>query len=154
VAKKRTPLRKKSSPRRAKVAARKPIGATTVVDAQTVASIDGEIASLTKLAVQFRNDRDWKQFHNPKDMALSMCLEAAEVLELMQWKNGEALIQHLRARREDLADELSDVLYWVLAMANDFEIPIDRAFRRKLEKSALKYPISKSRGRAEKYTEL
>jgi len=76
------------------------------------------------------------------------------VLELMQWKNGEALIQHLRARREDLADELSDVLYWVLTMAHDFEITLGAAFERKLVKSAEKYPIEKSRGRANKYTEL
>lgn len=118
------------------------------------AKVPSEIAALTRLAVQFRDDRDWRQFHNPKDMALSMALEVAEVVELMQWKNGEALNQHLRARREDLADELSDVLYWVLTIANDFDIDLGQAFRSKLIKSAAKYPIAKSRGRANKYTEL
>jgi len=110
--------------------------------------------ALTQAAARFRDDRDWKQFHNPKDMALSMCLEASEVLELMQWKNGAELIAHLHARREDLADELSDVLYWVLTIAHNFDIELSDAFRRKLAKSAKKYPIDKSRGRASKYTEL
>ena len=64
-----------------------------------------ELRELTSLAVNFRDERDWKQFHNPKDMALSMALEVAEVIELMQWKNGDALRQHLQARRDDLGDE-------------------------------------------------
>lgn len=113
-----------------------------------------DIAALAAMAVAFRDEREWKQFHNPKDMALSLCLEAAEVLELTQWKNGRELVEHLRARREDLADELSDVLYWVLTIANDFEIDIAGSFARKIEKSARKYPVAKARGQAKKYTEL
>lgn len=133
----------------------KPIRASpSSAAAKSRAASQGEISQLTAAAVKFRDERDWKQFHNPKDMALSMCLEAAEVLELTQWKNGDALINHLRARREDLADELSDVLYWVLTIAHDFEIDLPKAFGRKLTKSGAKYPIAKSRGRAEKYTEL
>lgn len=114
----------------------------------------GEIARLTALAVAFRDRRDWKQFHNPKDMALSLCLESAEVLELTQWLNGEELLAHLRRRHDDLADELSDVLYWVLTIAHDFDIDLPRAFARKLAKSARKYPVAKARGKASKYTEL
>lgn len=114
----------------------------------------GEIGKLTALAVGFRDQRDWKQFHNPKDMALSLCLESAEVLELMQWKNGRELDAHLRARRDDLADELSDVLYWVLTIAHDFGIDVAQAFGNKIRKSARKYPVAKARGRASKYTEL
>jgi NTP pyrophosphatase (non-canonical NTP hydrolase) len=113
-----------------------------------------EIGELTALAIGFRDRRDWKQFHNPKDMALSLCLESAEVLELMQWKNGRELDAHLRARREDLGDELSDVLYWVLTIAHDFGIDVAQAFRDKIRKSARKYPVAKARGRASKYTEL
>lgn len=114
----------------------------------------GEIARMTAQAVAFRDARDWKQFHNPKDMALSLSLEAAELVELMQWRNGPALIEHLRRRRTDLADELSDVLYWVLTIAHDFEIDLPRAFAAKLAKSARKYPVRKARGQALKYTEL
>lgn len=150
MAKTRVKNKKRKSARRA-IRSAKP---QAPIERHLAGSRAGEIAELARLAVQFRDDRDWKQFHNPKDMALSMALEVAEVIELMQWKNGDALIQHLRARREDLGDELSDVLYWVLTIAHDFDIDLGEAFRRKLIKSAAKYPIEKSRGRANKYTEL
>lgn len=117
-------------------------------------SENDSIAQLTKLAIQFRDERDWKQFHNPKDMALSLALESAEVLELMQWKNGDELREHLTKNREQLGEELSDVLFWVLAMANDFGIDIDASFRSKLLKNAAKYPIEKSKGVSTKYTNL
>lgn len=112
------------------------------------------IAELTKLALAFRDERDWKQFHNPKDMALSLVLESAEVLELMQWKNGKALDEHLASNRAKLAEELSDVLFWVLAMSNDFGIDLSEAFKAKLIENAKKYPIDKAKGVSTKYTEL
>jgi NTP pyrophosphatase (non-canonical NTP hydrolase) len=112
------------------------------------------IKQLTELAIRFRDERDWKQFHNFKDMALSMTLEVAELVELMQWKNGEELNAQLIANRQRVGEELSDVLFWVLTIANDLGIDIDDAFRRKLEANALKYPIEKSKGRSTKYTEL
>jgi NTP pyrophosphatase (non-canonical NTP hydrolase) len=112
------------------------------------------IDELTQLAVKFRDERDWKQFHNPKDMALSLALEAAELLELTQWRNGEPLKAHLAEHREKLADELCDVFYWVLAIAHDHDIDLRKAFKSKLKKNAAKYPISKAKGRANKYTEL
>jgi dCTP diphosphatase len=109
---------------------------------------------LTQLAVAFRDQRDWKQFHNPKDIALSLTLEAAEVLEHMQWRNGPQLEAHLATKREELGDELSDVLYWVLVLAHDQGIDLGTAFAKKLEKSAVKYPVAKARGKFNKYTEL
>lgn len=112
------------------------------------------IDQLTALANRFREERNWKQFHNPKDMALSLVLEAAEVLELTQWKNGPDLAAHLKAKRELLGEELCDVLYWVLVMAADHDIDLRKAFRAKIRKNALKYPIHKSHSRAAKYTEL
>jgi len=113
-----------------------------------------EIESLTKTAVKFRDDRDWKQFHNPKDCAISLALEAAELLEHFQWKTGDAVDAHIRDNKEEIADELSDVMYWVLLMANDLGIDIREAFLKKIEKSALKYPVEKSRGSNKKYTQL
>src|SRR5215218_3538664 len=97
---------------------------------------DITLNELTALAIRFRDERDWKQFHNPKDMALSLALESAEVLELMQWKNGEELQRHLDQNRARLGEELSDVLFWVLAMANDFSIDLGEAFKQKLIKNA------------------
>jgi dCTP diphosphatase len=112
------------------------------------------IAKLTKLAVKFREERDWKQFHNPKDMAVSLALEAAELLELVQWKNGEELKRYLSDHRDKLEDELSDVLYWILVLAHDNGIDLSKAFEQKIAKNRAKYPIHKARGKAKKYTEL
>ena len=112
------------------------------------------LEELTKLMLQFRDERNWAQFHNPKDVALSLTLEAAELLELMQWKSGPELLEHLNANRELLADELADVLGWVLVLAHDQGIDLADAVKRKLEKNAIKYPVEKARGVAKKYTEL
>jgi NTP pyrophosphatase (non-canonical NTP hydrolase) len=112
------------------------------------------LQTLTDLANRFRDERDWRQFHNFKDMALSMSLEVAELCELMQWKNGEELDAHLAANRQRVGEELSDVLYWVLTLASDLDIDLAEAFTRKMEANAAKYPVDKSKGRATKYTEL
>ncbi len=108
---------------------------------------------LTQLILRFRDERHWKQFHNPKDVALSLALEAAELLELTQWKNGDELQAHLAANKEALGDELSDILGWILILAHDQGIDLADAFRRKVEKNAAKYPVDKARGSARKYTE-
>jgi NTP pyrophosphatase (non-canonical NTP hydrolase) len=112
------------------------------------------LAQLTQLAVKFRDERDWRQFHNPKDVALSMSLEVAELVEIMQWKNGEELTKHLDAEREHVGQELSDVLYWVLVLAHDLKIDLPAAFREKLRHNAEKYPIERAKGVAKKYRDL
>jgi dCTP diphosphatase len=112
------------------------------------------IAELTDIAVRFRTERDWQQFHNPKDVALSMSLEVAELVEIMQWRNGEELQKHLQANREHVGQELSDILGWVLLLAHDLQIDLPTAFRDKMKQNAMKYPVEKARGIAKKYTEL
>jgi NTP pyrophosphatase (non-canonical NTP hydrolase) len=109
---------------------------------------------LTKLVLDFREERDWKQFHNAKDMALSLSLEAGEVLELMQWRNGTELDAHLRASRERLGEELADVLGWILLLAHDQQIDLADAFAKKIELNKRKYPVEKARGSAKKWNEL
>ena len=106
------------------------------------------------LVVDFRDERDWEQFHNPKDMAISLSLEAAEVLEHFQWKTPEEIKSHLSTNKREISEELADVLYWVLLMSHDMDIDIAQSFRAKLEKNAAKYPIEKSKGSHKKYTEL
>lgn len=113
-----------------------------------------DIKNLTEKVVAFRDARDWKQFHRPKDMAISLALEAAEVLEHFQWKNDMETADHLDRRKEDVADELADVLFWVLLMSHDFNIDIADAFVQKLRKTEMKYPVEKARGTHAKYTEL
>ena len=111
------------------------------------------LTDLTTLILRFRADRHWEQFHNPKDVALSLTLEAAELLELTQWKNGPELLEHLKANKEAVGDELSDILGWILILAHDQHIDLAQAFRQKIQKNEQKYPADKARGSAKKYTE-
>lgn len=113
-----------------------------------------DIIELQKRIVDFRDARDWKQFHNPKDLALSLVLEAAEVLEHFQWKNSEEIASHLAKNKDELAGELADTLYWILLMANDLDIDITKAFIEKMDKNEAKYSVEKSKGNHKKYTEL
>src|SRR3954468_8470102 len=110
------------------------------------------IEQMTELLLQFRRDRDWEQFHTAKDQMLSLTLEAAEVLELAQWREGDALDAHLAQNKEALGDELADVLNWVLLIAHDQKIDIADALLKKVAKNAIKSPVDQAKGRADKYT--
>jgi dCTP diphosphatase len=112
------------------------------------------IEELAQLVVQFRDERDWQQFHNPKDVAISLTLEAAELLEIMQWQSPDTLAAHVDANRTAVGDELSDILYWVLLMAHDLGIDLPQVFQDKLAANAVKYPVDKARGSNRKYTQL
>lgn len=104
--------------------------------------------------VKFRDARDWKQFHNPKDCAISLSLEAGEVLEHFQWKSKEEIEDYVKKNKEDIGDELADVLYWVLLLGNDLNIDVLEALNKKMKKNAKKYPIEKARGKHTKYNKL
>ena len=117
-------------------------------------SQDTTLGELLELANRFRDERDWRQFHNAKDAAISLVLEAAELLEHTQWKNGAPLADAMQRNRAEVADELADIFYWVLVMAHDLGIDLGDAFKQKLLKNAEKYPIEKAKGLAVKYTEL
>lgn len=113
-----------------------------------------DIKELTREVLKFRDERDWKQFHNPKDVAISLALEAGELLEHFQWKTPKEIAAHVKAAREEIADELADVLYWVLVLGKDLEIDMSAALRKKLVKNAAKYPVHKAKGRITKYNRL
>lgn len=113
-----------------------------------------DLNDLQQLVVRFRDERAWKQFHNPKDEAISLVLEAAEFLEHFQWKNEDEIRAHLETRSKEVSDELADVLYWVLLIANDLQIPLDDALASKMMQNQSKYPIEKAHGNHTKYTEL
>lgn len=112
-----------------------------------------DLEDLKNKVVTFRDERDWKQFHNPKDSAISLSLEAAEVLEHFQWKSKEEMEDYVREHKAEIGDELSDVLYWLLLMSNDMDIDLSQAFLKKLEENAKKYPVAKAKGKHLKYTE-
>lgn len=113
-----------------------------------------DIDSLLKKIIAFRDKRDWKQFHNPKDVALSLVLEAAEVMEHFQWKSKEEIEKYLQKHRLEVAEELADVLYWVLLMSHDLDIDVLQALEKKMKKNEKKYPVRKAKGKYTKYTKL
>ena len=114
----------------------------------------GEIKEITEKIKKFRDDRDWAQFHNHKDLALSLVLEASEVLEHFQWKSPQEVDQHAKTHKEDLADELADVAIYLFELADNLKIDIPSAIGQKMVKNAKKYPIEKAKGRHTKYDKL
>lgn len=99
---------------------------------------------------QFRDERNWRQFHNEKDLALSITLEASELLEVFQWKTAAEGVENLDA----IKDELADVLIYAYMLADNLNLDIDDIIERKLIKNKEKYPVEKSRNNNSKYTEL
>ena len=101
--------------------------------------------------LKFRDDRDWRQFHNPKDLAISISLEAAELLEVFQWSAEDTGCEE---RLEKIREELADVLNYCILMADACGLDMDEIIREKLKRNAEKYPVEKAYGSKKKYTEL
>lgn len=102
----------------------------------------------------FRNERDWKKFHKPKDLAISLILEASEVLEHFQWKTEEEIEKYTKEHKDEIAEELADVFNWVILIAYDLKIDLIKSSLKKIDKNSKKYPIEKARGNHKKYKEL
>jgi len=113
-----------------------------------------DVAGLQKQIQEFVDAREWDQFHNPKDLAISLSLEAGEVLEHFQWKSPEEVAKYLEAHKEDVGDELVDVLWYMILLANKADIDLSTAFQKKLQKNEDRYPVNKAKGSHKKYTEL
>ncbi|MDP2685509.1 MAG: nucleotide pyrophosphohydrolase [bacterium] len=109
---------------------------------------------LTKKIIKFRNKRDWKQFHNPKDLAISLSLEASEVLEHFQWKNTEEMKVYVKNHKNEIGEEISDVLYWILLMGHDLNIDVFERLNKKMKNNEEKYPVKKAKGVHTKYNKL
>ena len=109
---------------------------------------------LLQQLIAFRRERDWEQFHRPKDLAISLSIEAAELLEWFQWRTDDEIIQMLSSdKRQQLEDEIADVAVYLTYLSHDLQIDLDAVIARKLKKNAAKYPAEKVRGRADKYNE-
>ncbi len=113
-----------------------------------------EIKQITEKIKMFRDERDWKQFHNHKDMALSLVLEASEVLEHFQWKSPEEVEDHAQASKDELSDELADVAIYLFELADNLGIDLTKAIEIKMKKNSVKYPVAKAKGRHTKYNKL
>ena len=110
---------------------------------------------LSQRVVAFRDARDWKQYHTPKDLAISISLESAELLELFQWKTHEQISAELKdeRKREKLSHELADIIIYCLSLSDVTGIKLDDAVIRKLAVNEAKYPVEKVKGSAKKYDE-
>lgn len=101
--------------------------------------------------IKFRDDRDWKQFHNPKDLAISISLEAAELLEVFQWSAEDVKCEK---KMDKIREELADVVNYCILMADACGLDLDEIVREKVRRNNEKYPVEKAFGCKEKYTEL
>ena len=107
-----------------------------------------ESEEITNALLKFRNERDWEQFHNPKDLALAINVEAGELLELFLWKSSE------EANKEKVKEELADVFAYAFMLAEKYNFNIKEIILEKIKRNGEKYPIDKAKGIAKKYNEL
>lgn len=107
-----------------------------------------DIKEITQALLKFRDERDWAQFHNAKDLALALNIEAGELLEAFLWKASE------QADIDKVKEELADVIAFALLLAEKYDLDVKQIVLQKIEQNALKYPVEKSRGSAKKYTKL
>lgn len=114
------------------------------------------LQDLQKRVRQFRDEREWAPFHNPKDLAISIALEAAELLEVFQWKDPDEVASTLSdpVGRRAVADEMADILILLLSASEATGIDLYTATLEKLSENARKYPVEKARGNAKKYDAL
>lgn len=103
---------------------------------------------------KFRDERDWMQFHDPKNMSISIIIEAAELLEHFQWKTKEEVKKYVEENKEEIQDEIADIALYLFELADNLDINLLNAMEKKLEKNKKKYPVEKAKGNAKKYTDL
>lgn len=122
----------------------------TMTDAGTT------VGQLRERVLAFARERDWEQFHSPKNLSMALAAEAGELMEHFLWTESKASGAALTdpAKREQIEDEIADVVIYALEFANVGGIDLARAIEAKLAKNAAKYPVEKARGRSAKYTEL
>ncbi len=107
-----------------------------------------EIKQIVDELLKFRNERDWEQFHNPKDLALAINVEAGELLEQFLWKNPED------ANIDKVKEELADVFAYAFLLAEKYNLDVKEIILEKIQKNSMKYPVDKAKGNSKKYTEL
>jgi len=107
-----------------------------------------------KKIIAFRDARDWSQFHNPRTLSTSISIESAELLELFQWAKDCELQALASQKKGEISQELADIMIYIIIMAHDLDIDLERAILDKMERNEEKYPVDKSRGKSSKYTEL
>ena len=113
-----------------------------------------EIKEITGKIIKFRDERDWMQFHDPKNMAISIILEASELLEHFQWKTKEEVEKYIIQNKAEIKDEIADIALYLFELADNLGISLASAMEEKLKKNGMKYPIEKAKGKHTKYNKL
>ena len=115
-----------------------------------------DLLELLRLVKIFRDDRDWKQFHKLKDLAIGLNIETSELLELFLWKNDAEIETRLPETNyyNRVKEELADVIIYILMISDQLNVDIDNIVKEKLKKNAQKYPVEKAKGSAKKYDQL
>ena len=113
-----------------------------------------EVKEIIEKIKKFRDERDWMQFHDPKNMSISIIIEAAELLEHFQWKTKEEVKKYVEENKEEIQDEIADIALYLFELADNLDINLLNAMEKKLEKNKKKYPVEKAKGNAKKYTDL
>ena len=117
--------------------------------------MDKELKDIIDRLLKFRRERDWEQFHRPKELAISIVLEAAELLEEFQWKTDKEIKKYLdEGGLENVREEIADIAIYILLLSHDLKIDLTDAIKKKLKKNEVKYPVEKARGSAKKYDKL
>jgi NTP pyrophosphatase (non-canonical NTP hydrolase) len=114
------------------------------------------IAELKQLVKRFSEERDWDQFHNAKDLAIGIVTEASELLQVFRFKSEHEVIALFgdESSAKSISDELADIFYFALRLAQKYNIDVSTALKEKIEQNAKKYPVEKAKGSNRKYTEL
>lgn len=113
-----------------------------------------EISVITEKIKKFSGERDWMQFHDPKNMAVSITLEASELLEHFQWKTTEEVEKYAKQNCAEIKDEIADIALYLFELADNLGISLIDAMDQKLKKNEMKYPIEKAKGKHTKYNKL
>ncbi|HLC50022.1 MAG TPA: nucleotide pyrophosphohydrolase [Candidatus Nanoarchaeia archaeon] len=112
------------------------------------------VDNLKNKVKEFSEDRDWDKFHNPKDLAIGIITESSELLEHFRFKSNEESEIIIKTKKGEISEELSDIFYFVLRLAQKYDIDLSEELNKKLQKNSEKYPIEKSKGINKKYNEL
>jgi NTP pyrophosphatase (non-canonical NTP hydrolase) len=115
-----------------------------------------KIHELKEKIKEFCEARDWDQFHNAKELAIALSIEASELLEIFRWKTHEEVDELFKdeKKKEDIEDELADILYFLVRIAQKYDLDLSEALDRKMEKNNNKYPVEKAKGSHKKYNEF
>ncbi|MDB1144960.1 MAG: nucleotide pyrophosphohydrolase [Alcaligenaceae bacterium] len=113
-----------------------------------------DLNKIKEIINKFSEDRDWDQFHSPKNLSMALAVEASELLEIFQWMTEEDSYDLDELKKQEVKEEVADIAIYLLRVCIKLDIDLEEAIREKMKKNEQKYPVAKAKGSAKKYTEL